>query len=97
MSKPLDEDWNNLSTIEEEMTDAGKAVPVVDVVPNHGSHSLPKQAKGGTFAPADIPVIKRALHVYLMDCMRMEGYSDRDPHPDLHVISNLLHRLGRIA
>ena len=58
--------------------------------------SEPKQAKGGVFAPTDIPVIKRALHSYLLDLMRVEGYSERDPHPDVTVISNLLHRLGRI-
>jgi hypothetical protein len=55
-----------------------------------------KEAKGGTFAPTDMPVIKRALQVYLIECLRTEGYSDRDPHPDVAVISNLLHRLGRI-
>ena len=55
-----------------------------------------KEAKGGTFAPTDIPVIKRALHSYLLDLMRVEGYSEREPHPDVAVISNLLHRLGRI-
>lgn len=57
----------------------------------------PKQAKGGTFAPTDIPVIKRALQVYLLDCMRTEGHSERDPHPDIARIGNLLHRLGRIG
>ena len=55
-----------------------------------------KEVKGGTFAPSDIPVIKRALHSYLIDLLRTEGYSERDPHPDVAVISNLLHRLGRI-
>jgi hypothetical protein len=55
-----------------------------------------KESKGGTFAPADYPVIKRALHVYLIECMRTEGVSERDPHPDVAVISNLIHRLGRI-
>jgi len=55
-----------------------------------------KEAKGGTFAPTDIPVIKRAMHSYLLDLMRVEGYSEREPHPDVAVISNLLHRLGRI-
>lgn len=58
--------------------------------------SEPKQNKGGVFAPSDIPVIKRALHSYLLDLMRVEGYSDRDPHPDVATIANLLHRLGRI-
>jgi hypothetical protein len=55
-----------------------------------------KESKGGVFAPTDYPVIKRALHSYLLDLMRVEGYSDREPHPDVAVISNLLHRLGRI-
>jgi hypothetical protein len=55
-----------------------------------------KEAKGGTFAPTDMPVIKRALQVYLIECLRTEGYSDRDPHPDVAAIANLLHRLGRI-
>lgn len=55
-----------------------------------------KEAKGGAFAPTDIPIIKRALHSYLLDLMRVEGYSEREPHPDVAVISNLLHRLGRI-
>lgn len=55
-----------------------------------------KESKGGTFAQTDIPVIKRALHAYLVECMRVEGYSERDPHPDVAAISNLLHRLDRI-
>lgn len=57
----------------------------------------PREAKGGAFAPADIPVIKRALHTYLIDIQRVEGYSDRDPHPDQSAVANLLHRLGRIS
>lgn len=56
-----------------------------------------KEVKGGTFAPADIPVIKRALQSYVKECMQIEGYSDRDPHPDLSIAANLLHRLGRIG
>jgi len=55
-----------------------------------------KESKGGTFAPADYPVIKRALHSYLVECLRAEGVSEREPHPDVAVISNLIHRLGRI-
>ena len=55
-----------------------------------------KEVKGGTFALADIPVIRRALHVYLVDMQRTEGFSDRDPHPDLNAVASLLHRLGRI-
>ena len=56
----------------------------------------PKAAKGGVIATADIPLIKRALHVYLLDCQRSVE-SERDPHPDVNQIANLLHRLGRIA
>ena len=56
---------------------------------------MPKESKGGTFAPADIPVIKRALHSYLIECIRIQD-SERDPHPDVITIANLLHRLGRI-
>ena len=55
-----------------------------------------KEAKGGTFAPSDIPIIRRALHTYLIDIQRIEGYSDREPHPDLNAVARLLHRLGRI-
>ena len=92
MGIPLDSDWNDIESvfvkIEDEMIDADKA---------DKASKQPKQAKGGTFAPADIPVIKRALHFYLIDCLRTEGYSDRDPHPDVAPIANLLHRLGRIA
>jgi hypothetical protein len=55
-----------------------------------------KEVKGGVFSPADIPLIKRALHVYLVDMQRIEGYSDREPHPDLNAVARLLHRLGRI-
>jgi len=57
---------------------------------------MQKEAKGGAFAPADIPLIKRALHVYLLDCQRAVE-SERDPHPDVNQIANLLHRLGRIS
>jgi hypothetical protein len=56
-----------------------------------------KEVKGGTFAPADIPVIKRALQLYVTEIQRIEGYSDRDSHPDLSIAANLLHRLGRIT
>jgi len=57
---------------------------------------MQKEAKGGTFSSADIPLIKRALHVYLIDCQRAVE-SERDPHPDVNQIANLLHRLGRIS
>lgn len=64
---------------------------------------MSKEVKDETVAPkvypvvtADYPVIKRALQSYLVECMNIEGYSVRDPHPDVAAISNLLHRLGRI-
>jgi hypothetical protein len=64
---------------------------------------MTKEVKDETVTPkvypivtADYPVIERALQSYLIDCMRVEGYSERDPHPDVAAISNLLHRLGRI-
>ena len=55
-----------------------------------------KEAKGGTFSPSDIPIIRRALHTYLVDIQRIEGYGDREPHPDLNAVALLLHRLSRI-
>jgi hypothetical protein len=61
-----------------------------------GVEVMVKESKGGAFAPADIPLIKRALHVYLIDCQRTVE-SERDPHPDVNLIANLLHRIGRIA
>jgi hypothetical protein len=56
-----------------------------------------KEVKGGTFAQTDIPVIKRAIQLYVTEIQRIEGYSDREPHPDLSIAANLLHRLGRIS
>lgn len=70
-----------MEKIEEEMIDAGKTGP--------------REVKGGVFAPSDIPVIKRALHVYLTDCIRAED--DGANHPDIPVVSSLLHRLGRVS
>lgn len=63
---------------------------------NDTEQNTPRLVKGGTFAPADIPVIKRALQVYLIDCQRVVE-SERDPHPDVAQIASLLHRLGRIG
>ena len=47
-----------------------------------GKVNMVKEVKGGTFSPADYPVIKRALQLYIAEVQRIEGYSDRDPHPD---------------
>lgn len=87
MAKPVDEDFNDYNQVfermEDDMIDAGKA-------------NTPREVRGGTFAPADIPVIKRALQVYLIDCQRATE-SERDTHPDISQIAHLLHRLGRIG
>jgi len=58
--------------------------------------SVTRSGVKNVLATADIPLLKRALKVYLTHCNSMEGYSDRDSHPDLHHIGLLLHRLGRI-
>jgi len=53
-----------------------------------GVEVMPKEVKGGTFAPADYEIIKNALNYYLrLDLSNAE----------VKQISNLLHRLGRIA
>lgn len=44
------------------------------------------EAKGGTFAPADMKLIKKALSKYARDCEDSE----------VHQIANLMHRIGRI-
>jgi hypothetical protein len=76
--------------IEQEMTDAGAAsVPVVDAIPTHGAHSMPRQVKGGVFAPSDMEVIKRALHFFIQEAHPLTDSEERQ-------ITNLLHRLGRI-
>jgi len=52
------------------------------------SMTMPKQAKGGTFSSADVPLIKRALDHYLrLDISNSE----------VNQIANLIHRLGRIS
>ena len=49
----------------------------------------PRIAKGGAFAPADIPLIKSALQSYV------KTLDDSDP--DVSKIASLLHRLGRVG
>lgn len=51
-------------------------------------HSKPKILKGGTFATADIPIIKTALLHYATTL--------KESDDNLKKIANLLHRLGRI-
>lgn len=84
MSKQFNDEYDLvLDQLENDMSDADKV-------------TTPRQVKGGTFAPSDMPVIKRALQVYLIDCQRVVE-SERDPHPDVAKIASLLHRLGRIG
>jgi hypothetical protein len=49
----------------------------------------PREAKGGAFASADIPLIKAALHTYV------KTLDSNDP--DVTKIASLLHRLGRVG
>ena len=49
----------------------------------------PREAKGGVFAIADIPLIKAALHAYVKTL--------DENHPDVNNIASLLHRLGRVG
>lgn len=56
--------------------------------------STENQARGGTFAPADMDVIRNALQVYVDKMLAMDH---REPdHPDYKKVVNLQHRLGRI-
>ena len=55
-----------------------------------------KEAKGGTFATADMEILKRALHAYKDVLVRTEE-SERETSAELAKVANLLHRIGRIA
>jgi len=55
---------------------------------NNNPSSTPKEARGGTFSSADIPLIKAALHAYVKTI--------DSEHPDVSKAAHLLHRLGRI-
>jgi len=68
--KPLDEDFNQMRT-------NGSVNPA----PSLG----PKEARGGVYSPADVPLIKRALDHYL----RLD-LSDAE----INQVANLLHRLN---
>ena len=57
---------------------------------------MPSEAKGGTFAPADMELLKRALYCYKDMLTRIEE-SERTTSPELTQVANLLHRIGRIA
>lgn len=55
-----------------------------------------KEAKGGAFAPADMEILKRALHAY-KDVLLFTEESERNASDELVKVANLLHRIGRIA
>lgn len=55
-----------------------------------------KEAKGGTFAPADMPLIKNAL-LYYKDMLVKSEESERDVSVELFNVAALLHRINRIA
>jgi hypothetical protein len=57
---------------------------------------MPNEAKGGTFAPADMELLKRALYCYKDMLSRIEE-SERITSPELTQVANLMHRIGRIS
>ena len=57
---------------------------------------MPNENKGGTFAPADMDLLKRALRYY-KDMLVSTEESERALSPELMQVANLLHRIGRIA
>ena len=57
---------------------------------------MPSENKGGTFAPADIELLRRALRYY-KDMLVSTEESERASSLELMQVANLLHRIGRIA
>jgi hypothetical protein len=57
---------------------------------------MPNENKGGTFAPADMELLRRALRYY-KDMLVSTEESERASSPELMQVANLLHRIGRIA
>ena len=57
---------------------------------------MPNENNGGTFAPADMELLKRALRCYKDKLIDIE-MPDRGGSPELMKVANLLHRIGRIA
>jgi hypothetical protein len=53
--------------------------------------NTPKQAKGGTFAPADIDLIKKLIMSHVTDSSITLSQQEEQQ------AINLLHRLGRIS
>jgi hypothetical protein len=57
---------------------------------------MPNENKGGTFATADMELLKRALRYY-KDMLVSTEDNERTASPELMQVANLLHRIGRIA
>ena len=57
---------------------------------------MPNEVKGGTFAPADMPLIKSALFYY-KDMLVKSEESERNVSVELFQVAALLHRINRIA
>jgi len=57
---------------------------------------VPNENKGGTLAPADMDLLKRALCHYRDQLVSTEE-SERNASPELMKVANLLHRIGRIV
>ncbi len=57
---------------------------------------MPNENKGGTFAPADMDLLKRALRYY-KDMLVKSEESERNVSEELSKVASLLHRIGRIA
>lgn len=81
MAKPLDEDFNYSILKPSPITEGGCGLV------------QPKQAKGGVFSQADIPLIKRALEVYKNQLVQVEE-TEREPSAELVQLANLMHRLN---
>ena len=57
---------------------------------------MPNEVKGGTFAPADMPILKNALSYY-KDMLVKTEESERNTSDELIKVALLLHRIGRIV
>lgn len=57
---------------------------------------MPKEVKGGTFATADMELLKRSL-MYYKDMLVQSEESERNASEELIRVANLLHRIGRIT
>ena len=57
---------------------------------------MPNEVKGGTFAIADMELLRRALFYY-KDMLVATEESERNTSEELTKVANLLHRIGRIA